>query len=320
MTGAAGFIGSHMVRRLVEEGARVHALVRPGTSLDRIAPWQNKLQLHLADLRDPSATREALAAARPEYVFHLASPSRGANLIEPAAARDSIETIVKPLIGLVEAAAELPTPPRAFLRAGSIAEYGKVALPFRERQRENPLTAYGAAMLAGTNFLEMLHPRLPFRAVTARLALTYGTDQSDQFLIPQLIDACLEGRRIEIKRPDDRRDLIHVDDVVSAFLAFAETRNVRSGIINVATGTAPSMREVAAEVISATKCDLSLVQQRRPLEGEAIDELRCDASLAREKYSWWARIGLRQGLSQLISIRRAQIGSCPRETPAKIYG
>lgn len=308
-----------MVRRLVAERARVHVLVRPGTPLDRIKPWQSNIQLHLADLRDLSATREAMAAASPDYIFHLASPSRGANLAEPGAVLDTIETIVKPLIGLVEAAADLPTPPRAFFRAGTIAEYGRIALPFRERRRESPITAYGAAMLAGTTFLDMLHPNLPFQAVTARLALTYGADQSEEFLIPQLIDACLVGRRFEIKRPDDRRDLIHVDDVISAFLALAETRNVRSGIVNVCTGTAPSVREVAAEVISATRCDPSLVEQRRRAEGEAIDELLCDPSLARERYSWSPRIGLRQGLAQVISARRTQIGACAPEQSAKLH-
>ena len=280
VTGAAGFIGSHLVRRLVALGAKVDVLVRQSSSLDRLADCRSKVRLHYADLRDEAATREALASAKPEFVFHFASPSRGANSADLEPTRKSIEDILKPLIGLVDAATALQTPPRAFFRSGTIAEYGTVALPYRERQRENPITAYGAAMLAGTHYLEMLQRNLPFRAITARLALTYGSGQSDEFLIPQLVDACLEGRRIEIKRPDDRRDLIHVDDVVSAFLAFAETRNVRSHVINVATGSAPSMREVAAEVIAATKCDPGLVEQHRSPPGEAINELRCDTSLA----------------------------------------
>lgn len=308
VTGAAGFIGSHLVRQLSAQGARVNVLVRPGASLDRIADCRSKIRVHQVDLRDTPAVREAAVASRPDLVFHLATPSRGGNTADVATARQSIDDIVTPLVDLVDALASLPTPPRAFLRAGTIAEYGLSPLPYRERQREKPITPYGAAMLAGTHYLDMLQPHLPFRAVTARLALTYGIDQSDQFLVPQLVDACLEGRSIQIQRPDDRRDLIHVDDVVSAFLALAQTRNMKSGIINVSTGTAPSMREVAAEVISATKCDPSLVEQRRQSGETPINELRSDASLARETYAWSPRIGLRQGLSQLISARRAQLG------------
>lgn len=320
VTGAAGFIGSQLLRRLVSEGARVHALVRPGTSLNRIDDWRRKVRLHHVDLSDAPAVRLAVAAASPEFVFHLGSQNRGLNSDGPEAALEAIETILRPLIGLLEAAAALSTPPQAIFRAGTIAEYGRSSLPFRERNREAPANAYGAAMLAATQFLEMLEPALPFHVVTMRLALTYGLGQSDKFLIPQLVDACLEGRRFEIQRPDDRRDLIHVDDVVSAFLAISRTRHTRSGVVNVCTGTAPSMREVAAEIIAATRCDPALIEQRRPLPGEAIAELRSDPSLARELYAWSPRVGLRQGLSQLISARRAQLNSNPSAISAKVHG
>ncbi len=306
VTGAAGFIGSHLVRRLVAQGAQVHALVRPETSLDRLVGYEDRLALHRVDLRDASGVKVAVNIAQPEFAFHLASPSRGSNVAEAAAARQSIDDVVKPLIGLVEALSGLHKTPRAFIRAGTIAEYGAVAVPYRERQRERPVTAYGAAMLAGTHYLDMLQAQLHFPAVTARLALTYGPDQSDSFLIPKLIDACLSGQKIVIKRPDDRRDLIHVDDVIDALLTLAQTRKVRSGFINVATGTAPSMREVAAEVISGTRCAPTLVDQCRPQPGDTINELRADPSLARETYAWGPQIGLRQGLSRLIESHRAR--------------
>lgn len=320
VTGAAGFIGSHLLRRLVSEGAQVHALVRPGSSLDRIDDWRRKVCLHHVDLSDAPAVREAVAAASPEFVFHLGGQNRGLNSAGPGAAQEAIAAIVQPLIGLIEAAAALQTPPLAFFRAGTIAEYGRSALPFRERNREAPVNAYGAAMLAATHLLEMLEPGLPFRVVTLRLALTYGPRQSDSFLIPQLVDACLDGRRFQIQRPDDRRDLIHVDDVVSAFLALAETPHVRSGVVNVCTGLAPSMREVAAEIIAATRCNPALIEQHRAAPGEAITELRSDPSLARELYAWSPRIPLRQGLSRLISARREQLASTRSEISAKVHG
>lgn len=314
VTGAAGFIGSHLVRRLVAQGADVHALVRPGSAVGRLFDCRDAIKIHYADLRDDVSFKSAVNAAQPELVFHLASPSRGFNTAEIDVARRSVDDFVKPLFNLVEALGELPVPPTALIRAGTIAEYGTVPLPYRERQRERPRSAYGAAMLAGTHFLQMLEPAMPFSIVTARLALTYGPGQSSSFLVPAMVDACLAGRPLRIERPDDRRDLIHVDDVVAAFIALAETRNVKSGVINVATGTAPSMREVAAEVISATRCDPKLVEQGRQLPGSDVEELRCDPSLAREMYSWGPRIGLRQGISQLIEAKRAELAR-PRQLP-----
>ena len=84
------------------------------------------------------------------------------------------------------------------------------------------MTAYGAGVVAATHLTAALQPRLPFRISTARLALVYGPAQSTDYLIPYLIQRCLDGLPSVVRRPDDRRDLIHVDDVVDGLLRLAE--------------------------------------------------------------------------------------------------
>ena len=253
VTGGGRFFGSHLARRLIARGERVHLVVRRDTSLHRIGDRIDQVVVHYVDLRDEDGVRRAVHSANPDFVFHFATPSRGLGGQDVVSARRSVDEIVVPLISLIEAAGDLPRPPRAFIRAGTIAEYGAAPMPFRENQLPQPVTAYGAAMLAGTQLLHTLQPGLSFPVVTTRLALTYGAGQSETFLIPKLVSACLAGEPIRIERPDDRRDLIHVDDVVDAMLAIGETSAVEPGAINVSTGIATSMREVAAEIVASPR-------------------------------------------------------------------
>ena len=301
VTGAAGFIGSHLCRRLLDEGAQVHALVRPGTSLERIAGFADRLVIHRADLADRNALSSCLAQAEPHIVYHLATPTRFAGNNPVANAAASIETIVQPLIALVEALAELPRPPDNFVRTGTIAEYGNVAFPYREEQREAPVTPYGTAMLAGTHYLALLQDDLPFPSVTARLALTYGEGQSPNFFVPALFEACQTGRPIKLRHPDDRRDLIHVDDVIDALLVMGQAPLPGARHINVSTGQAPTMRQVASRILEVMGRNPDLVDVEKHSASHKPSVLLSDAALAGQIYGWRSKIGIDRGLEMLAN-------------------
>jgi nucleoside-diphosphate-sugar epimerase len=300
VTGAAGFIGSHLTHRLVREGAIVHAVLRPGSPVARIAGDADKIVIHRANLEDREAVRACVEQVQPAMVFHLGAETRAGTQRSPAAAQLSVKQLLDPLIGLVDALNDLPRPPAVLVRAGSIAEYGNVPLPYREGVREAPQNAYGAGLLAGTQFLEMLADELAFPTITARLALTYGPGQSHNFLLPALIDACRAGRDFEINRPDDRRDLIHVDDVVEALLVLARPHVRTCSLVNIGSGSAPTMRQVAERIMALTGCGPDRVHfaaaQSTPTE------LRCDASLAKQIFGWEASLSLEDGLARLLSV------------------
>ncbi|MBO9517221.1 MAG: NAD(P)-dependent oxidoreductase [Porphyrobacter sp.] len=299
VTGAAGFIGSHLTERLVRDGARLHAVVRPGSEVGRIAHIADKIVIHRADLEDGDALKACVELVQPEIVFHLGAETRAGTHVSPAAAQLSVKQLLEPLICLVDALDGLPVPPTVLVRAGSIAEYGAVPLPYREDVREAPSNPYGTALLAGTQYLEMLAGKLTFPVITARLALTYGPGQSHTFLLPALIEACVEGRDFEIKRPDDRRDMIHVDEVVDALLCLAKQHDRACRLVNIGTGVAPTMREVAETVVAQTGCDPQRVHfgagQSTPTE------LRSDTSRAWKVFGWRASLSMKDGLARLLS-------------------
>lgn len=309
ITGGAGFIGSDLAARHVEMGDEVHLLARPTTSLSRIDRIRDRVSVHPIGLRDEAALARCFAEARPDYVYHLAVNTR--RPAEPRL-RDAFESIDQDLLHflrLLRAASEAPVRPQSLIQAGTLAVYGPIEAPYTEDQRERPLTSYAAAKIAGMHYLQMLQPRLGFRTAIARLALVFGPDQSRSFLIPELIGNCLEGKPSIVRRPEDRRDLLHIDDAVDGLLHLSRHAPDGTTLVNIASGIAPTMREVAAHIVHATGADPSLIRYGGG-EGEpGIRDLRASTELAQRLVGWSAHQHWTDGVDRTVAALRGPIAS-----------
>jgi nucleoside-diphosphate-sugar epimerase len=297
VTGGAGFVGSHLIGACLAAGQRVHTVVRPGSSAARLARYGDAVIVHRFDLRSASDLEACIRDIAPETVFHLASEPRRRELPDLADVSAGIVGDLQVFVDLLRVLAAAPTPPKVLLRAGSLAEYGGAEPPFREGDREQPLNAYSAAHVAGTHYAAALQPRLPFPVLTGRLALVYGPSQSTEFLIPLLIERCLAGIPIEIRRPDDRRDLIFVDDAVDGLLRLASSDVDGGTVVNIARGIAPTMREVADLVLAATGADPGLVRYAEDAAPNGAPVLLCSAEKARLLLGWAAQTKLADGIA-----------------------
>lgn len=305
ITGGAGFIGSHLAAHELARGNNVHVLVRPTTTLNRLARLNGDLNVHHCDLADAAALADCFAAARPERVFHLGVRTRRPPEPNIDQAIDSVREDLLNTLTLLKAAAEAPVPPKILVRAGTIAAYGDLPPPFEECQRERPLTAYGAAMVAGAHYSNLLQPCLPFQVVTARLALVYGFGQSTAFLVPSMIEKCLAGQPVVLRNPDARRDLIYVDDVVEGLsLVARKGLPADQPIINLATGIAPSVREMADVVVRATGCDPDLIRVA-PTPGVGDTVLVSSPDLARDLLGWTSKTRFSDGIARTVELIRA---------------
>lgn len=311
VTGATGFIGSHLVRRLLARGDDVHVVARPGSALDRLQGMTGEITIHSLDLADLPALSNCLDWAAPERVFHLAAETRKTAAAGFDAALRTIHDTEIILIHLLEALAGMAQPPAVLVRAGSIAEYGKAPVPFREDQREEPDTPYGVGKLAGTHYIRVLGEILNFPVTTARLALGYGAGQSEEFLIPAMIRACLQGRPTVVRRPADRRDLIYVEDAVEALILLADRPPAGCSVLNIATGVAPTIREVAEIVITLTGAERGLLV----FQDEAgVSELRASPHRIKALTGWTAKTSLREGIARTIEAMRLSMALAPRES------
>lgn len=303
--GGAGFIGSHLASYCVDRGDEVHVAVRPQTSLSRLAAIDKDISIHRFEFADNSAMANCFAHASPQEIYQLATQTRWRPAADLSDIYESISSEIRNLSAILAAAASAKSCPRSVVRTGSLAEYGNGPAPYVESQRENPLNAYSTALVAATHCAQMLQLRLPFPVLTARLALTYGLYQSEEFLIPSLVRNCLAGMATTIRRPGDRRDMIYVTDVAEALCLMGGGAIAGGAIVNISTGVAPEVREIALEIVRATGANSNLIRiSDSPNENEKISDscLNFCASplLARKLLGWKAKINLQEGLKRML--------------------
>ncbi len=306
ITGGAGFIGSHLAARCVDRGDDVHILARRETSLHRLAGIEGRMTVHRLDMQDRAQLRECLEAIRPRRVFHLATETRPVPNQSPEMIASKAIGEVRNLLLLVQLLSELSDPPEVVVRGGSIAEYGPLPTPFRENQVEAPETPYAIALAAGTDCLRQLQRGLAFPVITARLALVYGPMQSESFMVPALIRRCLDGEPFTVARPKDRRDLLYIDDAVEGLCRLAQTPLGEDTVVNISTGIAPAMGNVARLIVEATGADPAQVAFNDTQHDDEISDLCCSSDLAREAIGWTARTPLAKGIEKTVAWMRAQ--------------
>ena len=256
--GGAGFIGSHLARLHDKVGDEVRIGVRTG--------WQRPSPDFLpgimateVDLRDVEQIEDLFAIARPTMVYHLASrhPHSAGAPSDPS--NDDWMIDFRNLQRIVDVVRRYRPEIKAFIRAGSLAEYGNATVPSREDEREDPPTLYGLGLLLGTHYLRFIQRDLPFKAVTARLGLTYGVGQSEKFLVPMLLRSCVSGQRFHVRDPAARRDMIHVDDIARGLMATGRRDLPGGSIVNLCSGVALSNWRIAEAVCAATGADPGLL-------------------------------------------------------------
>ena len=307
VTGATGFLGTHLIQRLLADGARVHALVRPDSPRRKDLAADTRVTCLLADLRDEAALDACLTATSPDVVFHLGAVTAGrrrADAVGSAAVLESYEVNVTGTVRLLLALGRAHSS-ATVVRTGGLEEYGTGPLPYVETQREAPVSPYSATQTAATHLGHALARQVGVPFVTIRPALTYGPGQSATFLIPALIAACLRGQSFDMTRGEQTRDLIYVDDVVEALVA-AATARVADRIVNVGSGLEYRMRDVAELIVRLTGAVGQVRIGALPDRPGDLPRLVCDPQLARELLDWQATTSLEDGLARTIAAYRRQ--------------
>lgn len=308
VTGAGGFIGSHLTEVLVERGARVTAFVRYTSRGDHgllrlLDPdVRGAIEVIAGDLRDPEAVRRSVKGR--EVVFHL-----GALIAIPYSYVHPTEVAqvnVQGTINVLNAARDAGV--ERLVHTSTSEVYGTArTVPIPE---EHPLTGqspYSASKIGADALAESYFRAFDLPVATIRPFNTYGPRQSGRAVIPTIIGQALHRDRISLGALSPTRDFNYVRDTASGFLAVASCDDALGRVLNVGTGKEISIGEIAERILKRVGRDLPIEtteDRLRPRKSEVF-RLICDASKARELTGWEPQVSLDEGLDHVIDFMKA---------------
>ncbi|OGH72437.1 MAG: hypothetical protein A2921_04115 [Candidatus Magasanikbacteria bacterium RIFCSPLOWO2_01_FULL_43_20b] len=249
VTGAAGFIGSNLVKRLVADGRQVCVLVKPSTNLARIQELLPKITCCRADLLDFDGLKRELEEIRPQGVFHLAA----SNIQSGVTAEDSevAETNILGTRNLLQALGGINYD--FFINLGSFLEYGPKSGPIKESELCAPPELYSITKLAATLYGQAVARRDNKPIITFRLFTPYGPAVQPGRLIYEVITRALRNEEISLTQPKVARDFIFVEDLIELLLeAKDKAKNYQGEIFNAGSGQAITLESVVNEVLKIT--------------------------------------------------------------------
>lgn len=301
VTGAGGFIGSHLAERLVELGADVRAFVHYnalGTYgwLDT-SPQTSKMTVIAGDIADRDSVADAMKGA--DTVFHLA-----ALIAIPYSYRapaSYVRANVEGTLNIVQAAREAGV--RRVLHTSTSEVYGTAQyVPIDEKHPLQGQSPYSASKIGADKIAESFHLSFDVPLVTVRPFNTFGPRQSARAVIPTIITQVLSGQTVRLGNLTPTRDLNFVSNTVDGYIAAAESDRAVGQTINLGSGREISIGDLAHLIarLAERPIDIATDQQRLRPDNSEVERLLASNERAKDLLGWTPRVSLEDGLSRTI--------------------
>lgn len=310
VTGAGGFIGSHLVEALLERGMRVRAMIRykssghvsfPSTIPDHLC---DRLEIFDGDVRDVRAVRQAAAGC--SRIYHLAALI---GIPYSYVAPDSYVAVnMQGTLNVLEAARD-PSIKRVIVTSTSEVYGTAQYTPIDEKHPLNAQSPYAATKIGADQLALSYHRSFGMPVTIVRPFNTYGPRQSARAVIPTIITQALASDEIRLGSLDPSRDLVFVKDTVAGFIAISESDACIGKVTNLATGqgvTIGSLVERIQRIVGRELPVIETAERKRPGASEVF-RLLGSAKQAQELAGWQPRTSLDDGLRQTVDWLRGNL-------------
>jgi len=303
VTGAGGFIGSHLVEALVRAGASVRAFVRYNSRGDcgwlepRETEIAREIEVFRGDLANPEAVAGAVAGR--EALFHL-----GALIPIPYSYRHPREFVTANVTGtlnVLEAARRFEI--GRVVHTSTSEVYGTaVNVPIAEDHPLHAQSPYAATKVAADQLALSYYSSFGTPVVIARPFNTFGPRQSARAVIPTIVTQALARQEIALGATDTTRDFLYVEDAVAGIMRCGVVDGIHGEVLNLGTGVEVSIADLVGRVLRLLDRDLSVVldEQRLRPQASEVERLVADATKAQRLLGWKPAVGLETGLRRTV--------------------
>jgi NAD dependent epimerase/dehydratase len=305
VTGAAGFIGSHLTERLVRDGHQVRAFVRYNGRDDRgnlahlPADIEAAIDVERGDLKDPGAVKRAVDGR--EWVFHL-----GALIAIPYSYQNPYDVVQTNVLGtahVLDACRASSTLERVVLTSTSEVYGTAQTVPIDESHPLQGQSPYAATKIGADALGESYHRAFGLPVTILRPFNAFGPRQSARAIIPTIISQALVRPKIKLGRLDPRRDLTYVKDTAAGFVAIAGCDHAVGRAVNIGRGEDISIGELVETIAGRLGRQITIETDQdrfRPAASE-VERLLAGTGLAQSLWGWKPRYSLEDGLDETIA-------------------
>ena len=303
VTGAGGFIGSHLAEYLVEKGFEVKAFVRYNSRNNwgwlEESPYKDRIQVYTGDIRDFDSIKDAMKGI--DVVFHLAALiGIPYSYVSPLA---YIKTNVEGTYNVLQAARELKT--QKVIHTSTSEIYGTAQyVPIDEKHPVNPQSPYAATKSGADQLALTFHRSFGLPVTVIRPFNTFGPRQSARAVTPTIISQLLAGKKsIKLGNLEATRDMNYVLNTCEGFCNVGLHENSTGEVINLGSNREISIKGLAQLIASLMNKELAIEiddERKRPEKSE-VERLLCDSSKAKELTGWEPRHTLEEGLKETIA-------------------
>jgi nucleoside-diphosphate-sugar epimerase len=298
VTGATGFVGSNLVRRLISNGHDIHILTRNLSDKWRVIDCFSDLHNHTVDLLKQEELKVLMNKIEPDVIFHLATSGMYGGVSRPDA--EVIETNLLGTVNLINACNNINY--NCFINTGSSSEYGPKKEPMKEADLCEPVNLYGISKCAATLYGQSIARTRDKPIIGLRLFSPFGPFDDKSRLMTYAITNALANKPLLLGNPNAVRDYIYIEDVLDVYLHSIEIASgIKGEVFNVGSGSQASISYIVNKIIEITESKSKITWNSFPGRAHDTEKWEADIEKISRSFNWRPKYHIDDGIRQTIS-------------------